>query len=214
MRLGPVHFLLTVNLVLAGALGWMWFDTQGQLRNTAWVAPAAIAPEVQGAGASAQPAGTQSVNPIQYLAILERPVFAPDRRPPPPPAPPPPPDPMADVQITGIFSGELGGVLARIEGKVRRVKINETIGAWSLKSISGRDVTFVQGEQTRQLRLDYTRLGVAPVQSHEQVGAVRSAGGVAPSSAAVNQSNQDEMRDRLRRRNEIRAARGLPPVTD
>ncbi len=71
----------------------------------------------------------------------------------------------------------------------------------------------MQGEQTRQLHLDYTRLGIAPAQPQEQVGAVRSAGGAAPSSVAT-QNNQDEMRERLRRRNEIRAAKGLPPVTD
>jgi hypothetical protein len=213
MRLGPVRLLVVINLLLAAGLAWMWLDEHGQWRNITWAAPAALLPEVNQLAAAGVPVGPQVVNPTQYLAILERPIFAPDRRPPPPPAPPPPPDPMADVQITGIFSGAQGGVLARVEGKVRRVKVNESIGAWSLKSIAGRDVTFVQGEQTRQLHLDYTRLGIAPAQSQEQVGAVRSAGGVAPSSVAT-QNNQDEMRDRLRRRNEIRAARGLPPVTD
>lgn len=215
MRLGPTRFLLLLALLLAGGLGWMWLDQAGQLRNIAWAAPSPLAPDVKGLSASATSASAQPINPAQYLAILERPVFAPDRRPPPPPAPPPPPDPMADIQIVGIFSGENGGVLARVEGVARRVKINEAIGSWVLKSIAGRDVTFAQGEQTRQLHLDYTRLGVAPVQGGEGVNrVVRAASGAAPSALTSAPNMQDEMRDRLRRRNEIRAARGLPPVTD
>ena len=87
MSLRPVRILLLLNLILAGGLAWLWFDESGRLRDVAWTPPAALAPEL------AKPtkpsdlaaAGVLQTNPTQYLALLERPLFAPDRRPPPPP---------------------------------------------------------------------------------------------------------------------------------
>ncbi len=117
MRLGPVRLLVVANLLLAAGLAWMWLDEHGQWRNITWSAPATLLPEVNQLAAAGVPIGPQAVNPTQYLAILERPIFAPDRRPPPPPAPPPPPDPMADVQITGIFSGAQGSMSPLAPGR-------------------------------------------------------------------------------------------------
>jgi hypothetical protein len=160
-----------------------------------------------------QPAAT-APNPLLYMAILERPLFAPDRRPPPPPAPPaepPPPDPMASVQLMGLFSGTNGGVLARVEGKVRRIKLNETIGAWLLKSVDGREATFVQGDDSRILQLAYSKWGVpAPVPAAPAAPVAATAAPAAP----VAQNVQDEIRARLVRRNEVRARAGLPPATE
>jgi hypothetical protein len=153
----PVRLLLLLVLVLSGGLASLWLDEQGQWRNIGWTAPIAIAPDIK-----------VPVNPLSvmrstsaaasYASIQERPLFAPDRRPPPPPPPPAPPDPFIGIQIYGIFSGNNGGILARVEGKVRRVRFNESIGGWTLKSVSGRQINFVQGEQTRQLRLEYSKL--------------------------------------------------------
>jgi hypothetical protein len=162
--------------------------------------------------------GVGSADPAAFAAILERPIFAPDRRQPPPPAPPappPPPDPLANISIHGIFSGASAGVLARIDGKQRRIKINEKIGPWTLKSIDGRDITFTQGDEDRKLRLAFARLDT-PVPPQAAAAAVRPAQTpVVPlSAAALGQKAQDEVRDRLKRRNELRASRGLPPLAE
>jgi hypothetical protein len=213
VRVTSLRLLVLLALLLVGGLAWLWVDEHGQLRNVTWAAPAPVYPDLS--AGKAPPPDAAAANPATFLAILERPVFAPDRRPPPPPAPPPPPDPMADIHILGIFSGETPGILARVEGKVRRVKLNESIGAWTLKSINGREVSFGQGEETRSLRLVYARIDT--VNAAPPSGGAPAAGGPpsissAPAAAAPNP--QDAARETLRRRNEIRAARGLPLITE
>ena len=221
MSLAPVRLLLLLTALLAGGLAWLWFDQAGVLRNVNWVAPAPLKPEL--GKVSSTPPNAVGSNPTQYLAMLERPLFAPDRRPPPPPAPPappaapPPPDPLANIQISGIFSGASPGIIARIDGKLRRVKVNEAIGPWTLKSIEGRDVTFVQGGDTRQLRLKYSSLGIVLPQAATvaaQVLAAPSSGGQPFDAIAFKQKLQDEARETLRRRNQTRAERGLPLLTE
>lgn len=221
VRFGPLRFLLLLILVLAGGLAWMWFDQYGQLRNLAWTAPKALPPDIK-VPADPSRAGVAAGDALLFAAILERPLFAPDRRPPPPPPPPippPPPDPLANIQIQGIFSGANAGILVRVEGKTRRVKINETIGQWTLKSIDGRDITFGQGDEKRQLRLAYARLNAPipqPVVANAPPLAPAAMPMPAPMPGAVNptQQAQDEVRERLQRRNQLRASRGLPPLTE
>lgn len=211
MRSVPLRLLLLLVLLLAGGLAWMWFDQHAQLRNLAWVAPKALPPDIK-APAGPPQAGSVAGDASQLAVILDRPLFAPDRRPPPPPPPPippPPPDPLANIHIHGIFSGENAGIIARVEGKMRRVKINETIGAWTLKGVDGRNVTFGQGDEKRQLRLAYARLDTPAPQA--VVTNARPA--PVPGAADRPQKAQDEARERLQRRNELRASRGLPPVT-
>ena len=219
MSLTPVRLLLMLTALLAGGLAWLWFDQAGTLRNVNWVAPAPLKPEL--GKVSSPPPGAVGSNPTQYLAMLERPLFAPDRRPPPPPAlpgsvaAPPPPDPLANIQISGIFSGAIPGIIANVDGKLRRVKVNEAIGPWTLKSIEGRNVTFSQGSESRQLRLLYSRLGPPVVQAAVSTAPPGNApSGQSQSYLAAQQNQQDEGRERLRRRNEIRAARGLPLITE
>ena len=169
INIGPLHILAVVNLGLAAGLASLWLDPNGQpLPEMAWTSPSAVSPEI------VEPewailADPQVGKPGAYPEILARPIFAVDRRPPPPPAPPkppvqapppPPPDPFASVQLTGLFSGENGGVLALVQGKMRRVKIGQQIGAWTLQAIDGREATFKQGEQERKLRLAYAKLNV------------------------------------------------------
>jgi len=139
--------------------------------------------------------------------VLERPLFAPDRRPPPPPAPPPPPDPMANIQIHGIFSGASPGIIVRVDGGLRRVKVNDSVGSWTLKSIEGRDVTFAQGDEKRQLRLNYANLGVPTQQTAARAPTGQASGGT------VVQAAQDEARERFRAANALRAAHGLPVIS-
>ncbi len=219
MSLAPVRLLLLMIALLAGGLAWLWFDSSGAVRNVNWIAPAPLKPE--SGKTSSTPPNAAGGNPTQYLAMLERPLFAPDRRPPPPPAPPalppapPPPDPLANIQISGIFSGASPGIIARIDGRLRRVRVNDAIGPWTLKSIEGRNVTFAQGSDSRQLRLLYSSLGPPAVQAAVTNAPAGSAPPAQPQSAmAAQQNQQDEGRERLRRRNEIRAARGLPLITE
>lgn len=214
MKFSPVRLLILLTVLLAGGLAWMWFDEHAQLRNLAWIAPKPLSPDIK-ALPNASSTGATASNPAAYIAILERPVFAPDRRPPPPPAPPAPPDPMANIEIRGIFSGVNAGIIASVDGKVRRVKVNEAVGSWTLKSIEGRDVTFTQGDETRQLRLAYAPLGprnpqAAPPQAQTSGGTAAPA----PTATAAPTSAQEESRAYLRRRNEARIARGLPPIVE
>lgn len=213
MKITAVRVLLLVVALLSAGLASLWVDTQGHWLNLVWRAPAAKNPDVQ------PPAGLKlmvaSPTAGSYASIQERPLFAPDRRPPPPPAPPappPPPDPLADIQIYGVFSGANSGILARVEGKMRRVKVDERLGEWVLKAIDGRNVTFAKGDEKRQLKLAYAPLGVRAPQNApaNAPNANRPSGGLG-SAAAQNQ--QDEARDILRRRNEARAAKGLPLLT-
>ena len=218
MRVGPVRLLLLLILLLAGGLAWMWFDEQAQLRDLTWVAPKALPPDIK-VPAGPPRADLAASDASRYAVVLERPLFAPDRRPPPPP---PPPDPFATIHIQGIFSGANAGILASADGKPRRVKINETIGNWTLKSIDGREVTFTRGEENRKVRMAYARLNAPVVQVAKANAQAASAPAPAlgppplPVAGAVNlsQKAQDEVRERLQRRNELRASRGLPPLTE
>lgn len=215
-----MRLLLVLNLLLGGALGLLWFDDTAQPLTFKWQAPSPITPELSVVSDSS---GAAAANPAQYLAILDRPLFAPDRLPPPPPEvlappPPPPPDPFASFQPLGIFSGaENAGVLASIEGKVRRLKLSDTVGDWALKSIDGRDITFARGDETRVIRLLHAKLGAPP--KVQPVGApVASA--VQPGAAQVDdvqaeiQRRQEYVRENIRKRNEIRIKAGLPPIND
>jgi hypothetical protein len=210
MTLSPTRLLLLLSVLLAGGMAWLWVDEHGQLKNTHWVAPAAMAPDLSGSAKT--PANANPGDSALFASILERPLFAPDRRPPPPPAPPPPPDPFADIQLLGIFSGANAGILARVEGKVRRVKMGESVGSWSLKSVEGRDVTFAQGEDSRALRLNYARIDTLNPQAPVKSSPTLSGGAAPAASGAINR--EDEARDTLRRRNKMRAERGLPLITE
>jgi hypothetical protein len=220
MNIGPLHLLSVLNLGLALGLASLWVDPNAQpLPQNFWTAPEPVSPEIA-TPTVALMADPHGGNPDAYPAILARPMFAPDRRPPPPPAPPvvppppPPPDPFASVQITGLFTGPGGGVLARVEGKMRRVKIGQTIGAWTLEAIEGREATFKQGEQERKLRLAYARLNTPVTPPAGAVPAAARAQPTAQNLNAIQQAQQDEQRERLRRRNQMRIEKGLPPLTE
>ena len=212
MRFKPVAFLVVVNVLLALGLAALWLDQHAQVRHLGWVAPVAIRSDV-GAPTNAAQAGVASAGAlVAFMTVLERPLFAPDRRPPPPPTPAPVSDPLANIQINGIFSGANAGIVARVDGNLRRVKVNETIGLWTLKSIEGRSITFMQGEESRKLHLAYAPLGVLS----PAAGAASASASIRPalSVSGAPQNVQDETRERLRRRNEQRISRGLPLLTE
>ena len=209
-----IRLLWMLNVVVGLVLAWLWFTPEGAVRNVRWAAPepqkpnfAAMVPEL--------PAATQA-DTTRFVAMLDKPLFSPSRRPPPPPPPPaaaPPPDPLANIQLFGVFvSAEGGGILARVDGKNRRITMNDSIGAWKIKSIKDRDVTLVSGSETRVLHLSHAK----PVVPQAPAAEPAAPGAAPPQStgpaAAPAASAQGFIRDRQRARNEARVKAGLPPL--
>lgn len=208
--LTPIRVLCVLLLALGVGLASLWLDEQGQPLQVAWQAPAAIDPAVP----EVATLPSASLSPPEQL--LARPLFVPDRKPPPPPPPPkaePPPDPMASVRLFGVIGGETAGIIAQVDGAVKRVMIQQNIGAWKLSAIDGRKVTFVREGESRDLLLAYSPLGAAPVLAGAPMarapGAGVSAPGGTPDPASVAQRTQNELRERQRLRAETRARAGL-----
>lgn len=149
-------WLVAVNLLLALILALLWIGPHGRLRHLQWQAPEAqklmLDPVSLQRGAAGGEADT-----ARFVAILDRPLFSATRRPPPPPPPPPPPkpvDPLEGVKLVGVFQGgDDGGILAEINGKVRRLKLGTAIGDWTLKSLTSREATFANGKDVRVINL-------------------------------------------------------------
>jgi hypothetical protein len=155
MKKYSLHVLLFVNAALALVLARLWIDSSGHLRNIRWQAPApqtADYPSMVPALPRAVPTDTS-----QFIAMLDRPVFSPTRRPPPPPPPPEekaPTDNLSTAQLSGLFMGDGdGGAIIQIAGKHRRVRLREVVEGWALSAIQDRSVTFTQGGQSRVLQL-------------------------------------------------------------
>ncbi|KRB26980.1 MULTISPECIES: hypothetical protein [unclassified Acidovorax] len=224
MKIHPTPTLLAVNAALAVGLAALWLEPSGQVRGTAWVAPVAIVPDI------AQPSGIaapKAADTSRFLAVLERPLFSPNRRAP-PPAPVkvetvPEPDALANIQLQGVYSsGDGGGILAKIDGKDRRLAVGGALGMWTLKSIEGRDAAFARGEEIRVLRLIPSKLGAAvpaPMgTSGNSIDAQKSQGAVPAQVddpvAKQEQERQERERARLALRNARRAEQGFPPVKE
>jgi hypothetical protein len=157
MNRGLTLALLLLSTLLAGLLVWLWVGPDGTLRGIHWRPPAAVRPDLGSLSAMSIRGDDADVG--RFLAILDRPVFSPTRRPPPPPPPPKAAvpvraDPLDSIHLYGLFSGAGGGgVIARVEGKTLRVKLSESVGDWSLKEIRPRDVVFAKGGETRVVPL-------------------------------------------------------------
>lgn len=212
-----MRMLLLINLLLGIGLGSMWLDESGQPRVFSWQAPQPLSPELN----TVAILSPVSVNPAQYLSILDRPLFAPDRLPPPPPetvasSPPPTPDPFAMFHLLGTFAGAGStGVLASVEGKVRRLYLSDNLGEWTLKSIDDRDIAFSRGDETRVIRLLHAKLGAAkPPVAVSAATAPQSAMSEVHDVQTEMQRRQEYVRENIRKRNEIRIKAGLPPVND
>ncbi len=179
--------LVALNVALGLGLAAMWITPQGQLRNLQWVRPAAIQPDFQQmlpALPTQQPVSTSA-----FLALLERPLFSSTRRPPPPPPPPtpaPPPDLLANAQVLGIYqSGAASGIIVRIEGKARRIRLNESINGWQLQSVQERAAIFTSAGQTRELPLLRAKVGSAAADPMPRVPATANAPLPPPTPAAA-----------------------------
>lgn len=215
MRRGLIPVLVTLIALLAGGLAALWVGTDGRLRNVHWTPPAAIKPDLSGMLA---PLGGRRADDVgQLVAMADRPLFSPTRRPPPPPAPPAPPDPLAGLQILGVYTTPEGGagVIVRVDGRVRRASGGERIADWSLKSADDREVIFVRGAESRSFRMARPRgerPGASPAPGIPPAGAQ---GTQAPPATPMTgaQRVEEEERARLRAINEMNIRNGLPPVT-
>lgn len=146
---------------LALALGGLWVGRDGQLRHTHWQAPAPVTADfAQMLPPLAEPT---RVPTARFMALLERPLFSPSRRPPPPPPPPAPPAPVdvfANTQLHAIYAGEqISGVILHMGGKSRRVRLNEAVNGWVLTAVQGHIATFSHSGQVRQLQLIRAKIG-------------------------------------------------------
>ncbi|QIL81861.1 hypothetical protein G7047_19500 [Diaphorobacter sp. HDW4A] len=223
MTLSATRILGILILLLTLGLAALWIKPDGTLRNTIWTPPQAVMPDLQ--FADPLPASASKVDVALFVETLERPLFSPNRRPPPPPPKEeekkaPPPDPFAGIHVFGLYGGEdsPSGMLAKVDGKVRMVSINDKLGAWTFKSIEDREAVFENGGETRKLVLVAAK--PAPVPKAPVPGAPPGAeapvSGQIPLDATAEQRRQameEAQRERLRRRNEIRARAGARPVT-
>jgi len=163
MKRHLLSILAFACLGLAVLLAGLWINRQGQLRNTHWQAPAPLATNyLEMLPLLPEPA---RVPTSRFMALLERPLFSETRRPPPPPPPPAPPVPvdvLSNAQLSAIYAGEqLTGVIINVNGKNRRVRLNESVDGWVLRSVQGRVATFDYGGQQRQLQLMRAKVGTS-----------------------------------------------------
>ncbi|BFO57367.1 hypothetical protein AVXHC19_41700 [Acidovorax sacchari] len=195
MKRYSLHLLLFVNAILALVLLWMWLSPDGTLRNVRWQPPEPRKSDISGLLPVLPAVGTADTR--AFIAMLERPLFSATRRPPPPPPPSasePPQDNLSSARLSGVYSGGgEGGVIILVAGKQRRLRMNDNIDGWVLKSIQDRVVSFSRGGETRTLLLPRAAVTVysgAPLPSPaSNVGqppaTPPSAGAVSPPRRAV-----------------------------
>ncbi|MBN9366750.1 MAG: hypothetical protein J0H59_06905 [Comamonadaceae bacterium] len=163
MKRHLLSILAFACLGLAVLLAGLWINRQGQWRNTHWQAPVPLTTNyLEMLPLLPEPA---RVPTSRFMALLERPLFSETRRPPPPPPPPAPPVPvdvLSNAQLSAIYAGEqLTGVIINVNGKNRRVRLNESVDGWVLRSVQGRVATFDYGGQQRQLQLMRAKVGTS-----------------------------------------------------
>lgn len=198
--------LTCLCLALAGALAWLWVTPQGRLKGVQWSPPGPVRPALD----AGRPLGGTGVELGQYVAVLDRPLFVPSRRPPPPPqaAPAPVVDPWADLRVLAVYgNGERGGMLAWVDGRIRRAKLGDSFSGWTLKAISPKGAEFAQGSEVRFVELKRS-LG------HESALALAAKGPASVSPEAQRQRSADEARQRVRNMNAVRAKYGFPPLPE
>ncbi|MGQ8876884.1 hypothetical protein ACUTR7_05195 [Delftia sp. NA_296.1] len=149
--------------LLGGALAWAWLTPELQLKNTAWIPPQPLKADIQALVPPANVPEDQSKrDEQQLLEMQERPLFVISRRPPPPPPPPPPPDKKAQqevpdiwnqARVTGVFEGAITGIIFSLEGKERRLLLNQNLAGWKLQSVQGGSVVLESNGRTRVLQL-------------------------------------------------------------
>lgn len=210
--------LIGLNLIGVAGLVGLWLTPEGQLRNVRWEVPAQVRPSF--ASVNVATLNTAHSATASFVAALDRPVFSPTRRPPPAKPVEAAPDPLANIQLMGIYgTSSGGGILARIDGKSRRVGVQEQIGPWTLSKIEDRTVTLVRNDESRTLVLEKAKprpQALPPVfgANTQPDQAAPPPPGAPTANVSESQRLQDDARERLARRNAARAKLGLAPVAD
>ena len=159
--------LVALNIVLAGVLAWLWFKPNGEVKNIHWQQPRGQKANMEDVIPHLGKA--QAMDQSQFLAMLDRPLFSPTRRPPPPPppppveAPPPPPDYLADAVLTGVYisdGGKSGGIIIRFQGKDKSLPVNGMLDGWKLGSVAENRVYFTRDGITKEITLQKSKLQV------------------------------------------------------
>lgn len=207
--------LLAINVALLGVLGRLWVAPNGQLRGVSWQAPAPLPPAID-AGPQLPDVGADL---SRFVATLERPLFVPSRRMPPPPAASAPAvvaDVAPDVKVLGLYgSAEAGGgMIARIDGQVRRVRLGASVGRWVLKAVRPGEAVLALGD-TEQVYPLHRVLASEPDAPTSAAASPASSSGQRPAAAQtqIDQARERALR-RLRDMNARRARAGLPPLPE
>lgn len=159
MALSPMaKSQLLLGSALFVALGLLWVNTDGSIKHVNWQAPSAQSAQLQ----ALLEVPPQSSRPLvqdanALMVIQERPLFVLGRRPV-PVAPV-----VADAQkvdkniwekaaVLGIFEGDVSGMIFRLEGKDRRLLLNQSFEGWTLTSVLPRRIGL--SRQGQELYLD------------------------------------------------------------
>ena len=181
--------LLALNLLLVLLLVWLWVRPDGGLKNVHWVEPKAQTLNLDNLVPSL--GRPMPMDQSQFLAMLDRPVFSPTRRPPPPPppppvqAPPPPPDYLAGAVLSGVYmteDGKSGGVIIKFQGKDKSLPLQGVLDGWTLSSVAANRVYFTRGGETKEITLQKAKLqtGYGPSAADAGARAAHDAGAEPP----------------------------------
>ena len=219
MRRMLLPLLLAGNVALALWLAWLWVTPAGQVKGVQWQQPAPLPPALDGD----TPLPETGVDTGRYVATLERPLFSPSRRMPPPPqaaSAPPVIDSPPDIRVLGLYGssadGAVGGMVARIDGQVKRVKVGDAVGRWTLKALRPGEAVLSMGDSEQVYPLRRAAADEPPASSIADNAGPAGAPS-APRAPAVDPMRQrqiEEARANVRRINALRARSGLPPVPE
>ena len=153
-RLTPA--LLALDALLVIVLAALWLAPGPVARWRQWQPPAPQPPNLDDMRAA-----RLTPNPAlrrDYPAIVERPLFAADRKPrasaSDPKAAAPPPDSLDQVKLYGLIDGPAAqGALLDQGGQPQFVRIGEKVGDWTLQAIEGRNAIFARGGERRAVPL-------------------------------------------------------------
>lgn len=211
MRRWTLPLLVLLVLALAAALAWLWLRPDGRGAALRWQPPAPLPPAL----AVPQPLPETDADLAHYVATLDRPLFVASRRPP----PPPPPTAVAvdtppDLRVLGLYGrpGDAagGGMIARVEGQVRRVRVGEAVGRWTLKALQPGQAVLALGDTEQVYPLRRPAPDEAAPPSGDNAAPDSPAPARPPAANAQRQRQIEEARQNLRRVNAIRARSGLP----
>ncbi len=207
----PHWFWSALLLVLLGLLATQWLSSDGDLKRFDWSPPQAIAPRL-GDLPILQPV---EMGASTLLAVSERPLFSPSRRPPPKMEAKTVeaiPDQLDAVRLMGVYGGkENGGVVYQLDGRTQRAKVGQDVAGWQIRSIGTNMAELARDGATRELTVT-RKTATLPADAVGQ--AAPAAGAIAPSEEAHRKKEQGELRERVRGMNARRAAIGLPPLPE